>query len=97
VLDAGRHEHERARRRGSLLVAEEERELALEDVERVVLSGVHVRLEHAAGGDLDDAEVEARRVHGAGEELDVPDPVALPGRDDDRPVRHQNPSRQVSL
>jgi hypothetical protein len=84
VLDAGRREDERPRRRGHLVVAEDERHLALEDVERVVLVLVDVRLEHAARGDLDDPEREAGRVCGAGEELDVADAVTLPGRDDNR-------------
>jgi hypothetical protein len=44
---------------------------------------VDVRLELPPGGDLDDAEGEARRVGGAREELDVADAVALAGRDDD--------------
>ena len=52
VRDARRDEHERAGRRGDLLaVAELEGQLALEDVERVVLVSVDVRLEVAAGRD----------------------------------------------
>ena len=72
VLDAGRHEHERPRWGGHLLRAEAERHLALEDVERVVLVGVDVRLELATGRDLDDPEVEARRVARAGENSTLP-------------------------
>ena len=49
VAHAGRDEHERARAGHDLLVvvADHERQLALEDVERVVLVGVDVRLERA--------------------------------------------------
>ena len=51
VADAGRDEHERARAGDDLVAlrAERERDLAVEDVERVVLVGVDVRLERAAG------------------------------------------------
>src|SRR4051812_14462671 len=83
VLDPRRGEDERARRRGHGLLAECERHLALDDVERVVLARVHVRFELAPGGDLDDAEREAGRVDGAGEELDVADAMTLARRDDD--------------
>jgi hypothetical protein len=84
VLDAGRDEHERSgRRRDLLAVAEEEGHLALEDGEGVVLVGVDVGLEDAAGDDLDDAEGEPGRVRGAGEELHVAHSAAMPGRDDD--------------
>src|SRR5215213_7610648 len=61
-------------------VAGLEGELALEDVERVVLVGVHVRLEVPPRDDLDDAEREPRRVRGPGEELDVAVTGALAGR-----------------
>src|SRR3954453_4429980 len=84
VLDTGRRDPECPGRRRHLPLAELERHLALEDVERVVLAVVHVRLEHAPGRDLDDLEVEPRRVDGPCEELDVAEPVTLPGRDDDR-------------
>ena len=88
VLDAGRHEHERPGRRGCRLVAEEERHLALEDVERIVLVGMHVRFEHAAGSDLDDSEREARRVCGPCEELHVSYAMPLPGQHDNRLAVH---------
>src|SRR4051812_18824117 len=88
VLDARRHEHERARRRRHVLAVDGERHLALDDVERVVLLVVRVRLEHPAGGDLDDPEGEARRVDRAGEELDVAHAVALSRGDDDGTGRH---------
>jgi hypothetical protein len=42
-----------------------------------------MRLEVAAGGDVDDPEREARRVGRAGEELDVAVAGAPAGRDDD--------------
>ena len=84
VLDAGRHQHERSGAGDRLLAGVHEGHLALEDVERVVLGIVDVRLEHAPGLDLDDRQVEARRVGGTGEKLDVADPVPLSGRDDDR-------------
>src|SRR3954466_9273237 len=77
VLHPGRHEHERAGRRADLLVTEHERHLALDDEERVVLLLVHVRLQLTPAGDLDDPEVEARRVDRAGEELHVPETVSL--------------------
>jgi len=97
VLDAGRRQDERARWRRHLLLAERERHLALDDVERVVLAVVDVRLEDAPGGDLDDPEGEPRGVDGAGQELDVPDPVTLAGRDDDRLGLHApHPSRALS-
>src|SRR3954462_1527847 len=83
VLDPGGHEHEGSRRGRHLAVAERERHLALQDVERVVLAVVDVLLEHAPGRDLDDPEGEPRRVGGAREELDVAEPVPLAGRDDD--------------
>src|ERR1700712_2072419 len=84
VRDAGRDEHEGARagRRG--LGAEEEDHLALEDVERVVLRGVDVLLELTARRDLDDAEVEARALGGAGEELEFAAAGPRTGRDNDR-------------
>jgi hypothetical protein len=55
-----------------------------------------MRLEHAPDGDLDDPEREARRVHGPGEELDVAEPVALAGRDDDR-FGHAPPARTTPV
>lgn len=85
MLDARRHEHERARRRGHRLLAEDERHLALGDEEGVVLVVVDVLFQLAAGRDLDDPEGEARRVGRAGEELHVADAVTLAGRHDDRP------------
>src|SRR5690349_20227213 len=88
MLDIGRGEHERARRRRHLAVAEDERHLALEDVERIVLAVVGVLLELAPCGDLDDLDVEPRRVDGPGEELDVAQPMPLTERDDDRVGRH---------
>ena len=95
VLDARRHEHERAGRSRHLAASEQERHLALDDVERVVLILVDVGLELAAGSDLDDPEREARRVGGASEELDVAHAVALAGRDDDRLGLHRPiPSRR---
>ena len=51
--------------------SEQERHLALDDVERVVLFLVDVGLELASGSDLDDPEREARRIRGASEELHV--------------------------
>ena len=86
VDDAGRDEDEGSGRRPDRLVAQQECHRALEDVERVVLGRVLVGLELAAREDLDDAEVEARRVGGAGEELDVPVAGALSRRDDDGAV-----------
>ena len=70
--------------RGDVAAGEGERHLPREDVEGVVLLLVHVFLEHPAGGDVDDAEGEARRVGGAGEELHVADAMALAGGHDDR-------------
>ena len=88
--DARGDEHERAGRRGDLLaVAQLEGHLALEDVERVVLVGVDVRLEVAAGRDVDDPEREARRVRGAGEELDVAVARPFARRDDDCCLAHR--------
>src|SRR5215216_2527339 len=83
VLDPGRDEHERSGRRDRLVVAEEERQLTLQDVERVVLVGVDVRLELAAGADFDDPEREARGVDRSREELDVADAVSLARRNYD--------------
>ena len=80
VLDAGRDEHERARRRRHALRAEDERQLAVEDVEGVVLVGVDVGVELAPRRQLDDPDVEPGRVGGPGEELDVPHPGALTAR-----------------
>ena len=71
-----------------LPVGEREDELALEDVEGIVLVLMDVALEHPAGDDLDDREVEARRIAGPGEELDVAEYVPLSGRDDDRAGIH---------
>ena len=66
------------------LVLDGERQLALEDVERVVLGRVRVdRRAAAVRLDLDHGEVESRRVGAAGEELDVPDAMALARPDDD--------------
>jgi hypothetical protein len=70
-------------RRCRALAAERERHLALDDVEGVVLVVVDVRLELAPGSDLDDAEVEAGRVGGASQELDIADAMALAGGNDD--------------
>src|SRR2546421_5591051 len=69
--------HERAALERS---AEHERHRALDDEERVVLLLVHVRLQLTPDGDLDDPEVEARRVDRAGEELHVPEMVSLARR-----------------
>ena len=69
-----------------VLLAKREHDLAVEDVERVVLLGVDVRLQRAAGLERDDPEREARGVGRAGEELDVPVAGALSGRDDDGAV-----------
>jgi hypothetical protein len=88
MLDAGRHEHERPGRSDCRHVTEEERHLAFEDVERIVLFGMHVCLEQASGSDLDDSEREARRVSGPCEELDVPYAMPLPGQHDDRLAVH---------
>jgi hypothetical protein len=84
VLYPGRHEEKGAGTGRHRAVVEEEGHLALDDVEGVVLGLVDVRLELAASLDLDDREGEARRVRGAGEELDVAEPMPLAGRDDDR-------------
>src|SRR3954452_8254018 len=97
VLDARGRQDERAGWRRHVFVAERERHLALDDVERVVLAVVDVRLEDAPGGDLDDPEGEPRGVDGAGQELDVPDPVTFAGRHDDRLGLHAaDPSRALS-
>ena len=73
VLDLRRHEHERPWAGDDLLPFDAEGQLALEDVEGVVLGLVRVgRRAAAAGLDRDDREVEARRVRAAREELDVP-------------------------
>src|SRR5215203_809352 len=77
-----------ARRSQDVLTLDREDHLALEDVEGVVLLLVDVGLEHAPGGDLDDREVEARGIRGPREELDVPDALALAGRDDYGAVAH---------
>jgi hypothetical protein len=50
VRDARRYEHECPGRRADLAVAEEERQLALDDVEGVVLVGVDVRFERGSAG-----------------------------------------------
>src|SRR5436190_24012951 len=68
VLRALRDQDERAERRRHILAFDREDHLALEDVEGVVLLLVNVCLELAAGGDLDDGEVEPRRVDGPCEE-----------------------------
>ena len=84
VLEAGRDEHERARAGDDDLVLDGEGQLALEDVEGVVLGLVRVdRRAAAVRLDLDHGEVEARRVGAARKELDVPDAVALARPDDD--------------
>src|SRR5215208_935273 len=88
MLDARRDEHERSRWGRDVLTLDREDHLALEDVEGVVLLLVDVGLEHAPGGDLDDREVEARGIRGPREELDVPDALALAGRDDYGAVAH---------
>src|SRR4051795_11436949 len=93
VLHPRRDEHERAGRRGDNVVPEQERQLAVEDVEGVVLVVVDVRLELAAGGEVDDAEREARGVRGAREELDVADAPALAGCDDDGAGVHARDAR----
>ena len=68
----------------TVLVLDRERQLALEDVEGVVLGLVRVDRRPAAMRlDLDHGEVEAGRVGAAREELDVPDPVSLARPDDD--------------
>ena len=85
VLEAGRDEHERPRAGDHLLVFDPEGQLPLEDEERVVLGRVSVLRRAAATRlDLDQREVEARRVGGPSEELDVADSVTLARLDDDR-------------
>jgi hypothetical protein len=83
VGDAGRHEDECPRPYGDLLLLDDHDDLALEDVERVVLVGVHVERRPFAGLLRDDREVEARRVGGAREELDVRDTVPFARANDD--------------
>ena len=79
VLHAGRHQHERPGGRRDVALVQQERELAVEDVEDVVLVGVHVRL-GAVGvrRHRDHADVDPRRVLAQPEELDVPEAHALP-------------------
>ena len=68
----------------TLLALDAERELALEDVERIVLRLVQVLGRAAAVRlDLDHGEVETRCVGAPREELDVADAVALARPDDD--------------
>ena len=90
VLHARRDQHVGAGAGQRRLLAEQERQLALEDVEGVVLVVVGVLGELAAGREVDDPEREARRVGGAREELDVADAAALAGRDDDRAIAHRS-------
>ena len=66
---------------------EQEGQLAIQDVERVILAVVDVSLELAPRGNLDDREVEPGRIGGAGEELDVSEHVTAAWRNDDRPRR----------
>ncbi len=59
-----------------------------EDVERIVLGGVEVRLRPVAVRlDRDDGEVEAWRVPAAREELDVANTVTFSGPNDDGSLR----------
>jgi class 3 adenylate cyclase len=91
VLHSGRHEHKRSRAGDDLVVVDEECQLAVEDVERVVLvvvlvhgRALAVRLHRDLG------QVETGRVAASGEELDVADAMPLTGSDDDcaRDVLH---------
>ena len=90
VLHARRDEHVGAGAGQRGLLAEQERQLSLEDVEGVVLVVVGVLGELAAGSEVDDPEREARRVGGACEELDVADAGALAWRDDYRAIAHRS-------
>ena len=88
VLHTGRHEDEGARARDDLLAVDDEDELAVEHVEGIVLCIVRVHLRPFAPRlDGDDREVEARRVPGPREELDVSNAVSLPRPDDDRALQ----------
>jgi hypothetical protein len=85
VLDARRHEHERPGRRGDLPSRDDERQLAVEYEERVVLAVVGVRRRAVAvRRHRDDREVEPRGVLAQREELHVADPQPLAGADDRR-------------
>ena len=84
VRDPRRNEHERSRARNDLVAADGERQLPLEDVERVVFAFVRVQVGPGpARRDRDDREVEAGRVPRAREKLDVADAVTFAGPDDD--------------
>ena len=84
VRNAGRDKHERPRPGDELRAVEQERDLALEDVERVVLAFVDVhRRPVAMRLHRHDREVEARRVRTPCEKLDVADTMAFAGADDD--------------
>ena len=80
VRDSGRHEHEGAGPGDHLVVVDGEGELALEDVERVVLRSVRVLLRPLAVGlERDQREVEARCVGAPGEESTFPTRCPSPG------------------
>ena len=84
VRDARRDEDEGARPGQELVLTQEQRQLALEDVERVVLRVVRVgRRPFSVRGHRDQAEVEPRRVLRAREKLHVADPMTLARTDDD--------------
>jgi hypothetical protein len=91
-----RDEHERTRPADDLLAVRGEDELAFEHVERVVLARVDMGWRPVPSRlDRDDREVEARRVGGSREELDVPDPVPLAGMHDHDPISAHRSSRSL--
>ena len=81
VRHAGRHEHERAGGRRKLALLAVNRELTVEDVERVVLPSCECISGPSRCGWSVMIERLKRGVLTAGEELDVPDALALAGED----------------
>ena len=77
-----------------LFAVDRERQLAFEDVERVVLAGVTVHVGTVAVRlDRDDRQIEPRCVLAAREELDVPNTVPLARWNNDRALRPHRSDR----